>query len=139
MKQLNRHSARAAIDVGAHAMTDITGFGLLGHAQEMASQSGVDFHFSVSALPWLPGVRRYAEAGAFPGGMGRNLAHFSPFVRFDERVDELMRDMLWTPETSGGLLVAIKAEELEAYVAQVPQATPVGEVREGDGLLYVHE
>jgi selenide,water dikinase len=140
MKLLNRSASEAALAAGAHAMTDITGFGFLGHAQEMAAasavQGGVDFLFHAERLPWLPGARDYGAAGAFPGGMGRNLDHFAPFVAFSAHVSTLVQDMLWTPETSGGLLVALPKEGAGPFLARCP-AWLVGEVIPGSGRLQV--
>ena len=137
MKQLNRAAARAASAAPAHAMTDITGFGLLGHAHEMAQQSGVDFRLRLSALPWLPGAPDYGAAGAVPGGMGNNAVHFGPHVRFAEGISLLFQDLLFTPETSGGLLVALDPGAVAAYVAQVPGAVEIGRVTAGTGQIYV--
>jgi len=119
MKILNRQASEAALRAQAHGMTDITGFGLLGHAHEMAQQAGVDFRFFVHKLPWLPGALAYGEAGTFPGGKGNNSLFFHPHVTFADGVPELVQDMLWTPETSGGLLVALAPEQVEAYLGGV--------------------
>jgi selenide,water dikinase len=137
MKVLNREASRVALAVGATGMTDVTGFGLLGHAQEMASQSGVGLRFVSSHLPWLPGAADYGRAGAFPGGMGRNLDFFAPHVTFGDGLDLLFQDLLWTPETSGGLLVALPVETVPSYLKQVPQAVLVGRAVEGDGQIVV--
>lgn len=137
MKRLNRLAAEAALAVDASGMTDITGFGLLGHGHEMASQAGVDFTLYVSRLPWLPGVFTYGRAGAFPGGTGNNARFFSPHVSFAAGVDDLMQSALWTPETSGGLLVAVAPEQVDAYRAHCPTAVVVGEVVAGNGRLHV--
>lgn len=137
MKLLNRGASEAALAAGAHAMTDITGFGLLGHAREMAvAQGGVDFRFYLQRLPWLPGALRYGEAGSFPGGMGNNVAYFAPYVTFSQHVSTLMQDMLWTPETSGGLLVALPPETVEPFLARCP-AWHVGEVIPGEGRIQI--
>ena len=137
MKQLNREAARAAVAVGATAMTDITGFGLLGHTLEMAVQSGVDLWFQAGALPWLPGVRGYGQDGAFPGGMGRNMDFFAPSVQFDEAVDILTRDLLWTPETSGGLLVGLPQAQTGQFLERIPQASQIGRGEKGRGQIHV--
>lgn len=137
MKLLNRTASEAALAAGAHAMTDVTGFGFLGHAREMAdAQEGVDFRFFLERLPWLPGADRYGEAGMFPGGMGNNLDYFAPYVTFSEHVSTLMQDLLWTPETSGGLLVALPPSAVGAFLARCP-AWHVGEVIPGEGRLRV--
>lgn len=137
MKALNRDAARAALEFEASAMTDITGFGLLGHAQEMAIQSGVDLHIASSRVPWLVGTQSYGRAGAFPGGMGRNMEYYAPCVTFGEDIDELTQDLLWTPETSGGLLIALASEKVDAFLERLPQALVIGQVREGDGRIHV--
>lgn len=141
MKLLNRAAAAASLAAGAHAMTDITGFGLLGHAQEMAAHSGdpepnVDLVFSASALPFLPGTHDYAAAGNFPGGAGRNHDYFAPFVTFTGDVSPLIQDILWNPETSGGLLVALAPGAARQFLDAVP-AWQIGHVVPGSGRLQV--
>lgn len=138
MKTLNKAASNAAQFISAHAMTDITGFGLLGHAYEMAAQGdGVDFRFFVEKLPWLPGAVAYGEAGAFPGGMGNNMRHFAPHVDFDEGVSQLVQDLLFTPETSGGLLIATPPESVETLRMGCETAVVVGEVVAGNGRIQV--
>jgi len=137
MKRLNREAAEAAQAAGARAMTDITGFGLLGHAREMAAAGGVDFRMSLRALPWLPGALRYGEAGAFPGGMGNNARHFGRWVTFDPAISYLFQDMLYTPETSGGLLMAVPPEGVETILQRIPDVSLIGEVVAGDGRIHI--
>lgn len=138
MSRLNRAASRAALAAGAHAMTDITGFGLLGHAREMVAQGDeVDFQFNLGALPFLPGIVAYAKAGAFPAGMANNRNYFSKWVRMAEEIDNLWQDLLYTPETSGGLLIAINPDQLSAFGSQFDNAQAVGEVKSGDGRIYV--
>ncbi len=137
MKRLNRDAATAALAADAHAMTDITGFGLLGHSREMAEPSAVDFHFRFSALPWLPGAEQYAEAGAFPGGMDNNARHFGPWVSFGEGVEYRQQDMLFTPETSGGLLIAMAPESVARFQELIPDSAVIGSVAEGEGRIRV--
>lgn len=137
MKVLNKQAAAAAHAVQATAMTDVTGFGLLGHAHEMAAQGDVDFRLYVEKMPWLPGALAYGEAGAFPGGMANNLTFFRPHVTFGGGISQLLQDMLWTPETSGGLLVAVPPEAVEAYRRHCETAVVIGEVIAGDGHIWV--
>lgn len=139
MKTLNKKAAEAAQAAHAHSLTDITGFGLLGHAHEMAHLSVVDFHFQLSKIPWLPGAISYGEAGAFPGGMGNNLRFFGRWVQFGSGVSQLMQDMLMTPETSGGLLVAVPANQVQIYQDHCETAVSVGRVTEGTGNIHVIE
>jgi selenide,water dikinase len=140
MVQLNRQAAELAQQVDFHAMTDITGFALLGHGYEMASQSGVRFRFNFDALPFLPGAKEYADLWLFPGGACNNQRTFEEHLVFDGLPEE-MQMLLFTPETSGGLLIALppdEAERLEALYRQVGQAVwRVGDVVEGAGLEVV--
>lgn len=141
MIQINRGASRAAQAVGVHAMTDITGYSLLGHAHEMAHLSGVDLEFSFAALPWLPGAARYADAMIFPGGASNNQEFYAPWVHFDAAFDGATRMLLFDPETSGGLLIALAPERLPALQAAlaVEGATGwvVGAASAGDGHIRV--
>jgi selenide,water dikinase len=137
MKKLNSKAAEAAEAAGVNSMTDITGFGLLGHAHEMAHLGQVDFRLFISDLPWLPGAIESGMNGAFPGGMANNLNYFSPWVTFESGVTNLMQDMLWTPETSGGLLAAVPESEVSGFLDLLPDAVIVGQVLPGDGHIHV--
>lgn len=139
MKRLNRAAAVAARECEARAMTDITGFGLLGHAQEMAARGEVDFRLQLSRLPWLPGAVAYGQAGAFPGGMGNNAQYFGPQVSFAAEISYLYRDLLFTPETSGGLLIALPSERAADLLARLPDAAQVGIVVAGNGRVWVDQ
>lgn len=137
MKMLNSKAAEAAEAANVKSMTDITGFGLLGHAHEMAHLGNVNFRLYLRDLPWLPGAIDYGKNGAFPGGMANNLNYFSPWVTFEEGVTTLMQDMLWTPETSGGLLAAVPRSKVSVFLDILPGAAIVGEVLPGDGHIEV--
>ena len=137
MKTLNRQAAAAAQQAGVRSMTDITGFGLLGHAHEMAHLGHVRFRFNLAQLPWLPGARQYGEAGAFPGGTHRNYDYFHPWAHFAVAVDDAHQNMLWTPETSGGILAAVAPAAVAVFQAHCPTAVIVGEVLAGDGEIEV--
>jgi selenide,water dikinase len=138
MKRLNRDAARLIQKVGVHACTDITGFSLLGHACEMAEQSSVRIRFQLDKLPFLEGASKYAEKWLFPGGTCRNRDCYKPSVKFDPAISEEMQMLLFTPETSGGLLVAVssgKLKELTALFSEEKQPYwIVGEVTEGKGI-----
>lgn len=138
MKRLNRGAARLAQEIGVHACTDITGFSLLGHGDEMAEKSGVRLRFSVERLPFLEGAIRYADEWLFPAGTCRNEACFGRHVDFAAEVPDEMRQLLFTPETSGGLLLAVapdKADALNAAFAGAGQPIwIVGEVATGEGV-----
>lgn len=137
MKRLNRQAASAAQQANAHAVTDITGFGLLGHACEMALAGKVTFQFDFDALPWLAGAFEYAQADVFPGGTAVNQQHFARWVTFAESISPMMQKMLWTPETSGGLLVALASDAAATYQALCPAAIVVGQVVAGNGAIEV--
>lgn len=132
MMRLNRQASQALLRLGeqVHAVTDITGFGLLGHAWEMAAQSLVGMRFQFHALPLLPNVYRYAELGCITGGAQRNAEYLNKHVRIAQEVDLFEREALWDPQTSGGLFAAIAPEAWPELAAQAAEAEfwRVGEV-----------
>lgn len=138
MSTLNRHAAHLAQRFEAHACTDITGFGLLGHALEMASASNVQYRFHMNDIPVLPGARAYAEQEIFPGGLGRNRDFVTPHTTFAASIDAANRALLFEPETSGGLLIALTPDRAAAFLAQAEIddlfARRIGEVIDGAGL-----
>jgi selenide,water dikinase len=139
MLRLNRDAARAALHVGARAATDITGYGLLGHALEMANSAGVCFRFSWSALPFLPGALKHGQDWVFPGGAASNAQAYQAQVQFDQPLEEWQRMMLFDPETSGGLLIAVHAARadqlLEVLRLGGDDAYLVGDVIPGSGIV----
>jgi selenide,water dikinase len=137
MKRLNKKAARAAQKANSHAVTDVTGFGLLGHAHEMAHLGNVGFRFFVDQLPWLPGAVDYARADCFPGGTWRNQEYFEQWVTFGNNVSTMTQYMLWTPETSGGLLVAVAPDMETIFKKSYPVAIRIGEVIGGDGNIEI--
>lgn len=138
MKQLNEAAAKLAADHGVRAATDVTGYGLLGHAMEMADISGVGLRIHVPSVPFLPGTRMYAEGGYFPGGSADNRLSFGDRVTFAESIDEYTWMMLFDAQTSGGLLLAVPQENLQALLKQASKdgvpAWPIGMVEEGEGI-----
>ncbi len=134
MMQLNRNASQALAHagVGVHAVTDITGFGLLGHAWEMAAQSLTGMRIEYDALPLLPGARHYAERGQITGGARRNETYLAPHIRIDERLDAIDREILWDPQTSGGLFAAIDPTVWPTLAALAPEVVfwRIGEVTE---------
>lgn len=121
MVQLNRGAGAAAAAAGAHAATDITGFGLLGHLLEMTQASGTGAALDASAVPRLDGVRAYAEGGVYPGGSASNLAYVSRRIRFGDAVDDAERLILADAQTSGGLLIAIPEDRVDALLGQLAE------------------
>lgn len=147
MMQLNRKASQALVEMGVdvHAVTDITGFGLLGHAWEMASQSRAGMRFEYDALPLLSHARHYAELGCVTGGAHRNEAYLSPHVRISERLNKIDRELLWDPQTSGGLFAAIDPLLWPKLAKLAPEVMfwRIGEVtervqNEADVLLEVY-
>lgn len=138
MMMLNKHAAEAMQGGEFHAATDITGFGLLGHAYEMAEKSGACLRFRFDSLPFHPGAKEYAEQRIFPGGANRNRAAYELHVRFAPSLDGERQLLLFTPETSGGLLIAIPEGETDALLARCAKTNQmgwvVGEVTEGEGI-----
>lgn len=134
----NRHASHLAMEAGARAMTDITGFGLLGHADEMARLSGVRLEFRAEALPVMAGAREAVARGVGTGGAGRNRAYVSPRVQTAPSVPDDLMDVLYDPQTSGGLLIAIapdRAPDLEQRCASDGQPLwKIGSVVEGAGI-----
>ena len=141
MKRLSRDAARLTQQVGVHACTDITGFALLGHGYEMAEKSGVRLRFYVEQLPFLEGAQQYADDWLFPGGTCNNERAYEHVVRFEPGISEEMQQLLYTPETSGGLLIAVpsgKLEELTAlFSTEGQEHWTIGEVVEGEGIEVV--
>ena len=148
MLTLNRAPARLLRRAGVRAVTDVTGFGLLGHASEMAAASGVRLRIESRTVPLLPGAQQYAEAGLLPGGVGRNRAWLlgadedgDARVEITDGVDTVLADLLMDPQTSGGLLAGVPAESLEgigdAFDAAGLQLWVIGQSVAGSGIEVV--
>jgi selenide,water dikinase len=127
MSALNRDASRAALAAGAKCATDITGFGLLGHASHIARASDVSLEIRVATLPVLPGARDAWRDGARTGGAERNLRYLEPLVQWGS-VSEEDRAIVVDPQTSGGLLVALPAAAARDYIARVTGAVEIGAV-----------
>ncbi len=138
MKRLNREAAALAVELELRAVTDVTGFGLLGHAAEMAAASGAAIHIDPGRVPWMTGVRRCADQWIFPSGTTSNREHFGLRVRFDPALDEASQMLLFDAQTSGGLLMAVppdKLARLQARAAEIEQPLwVIGDVAPGDGI-----
>jgi selenide,water dikinase len=139
MLRLNHQAAQIAQRHGIRAATDVTGFSLLGHALEIASQSGVRIRIDSRSVRFLEGAETYGERDVFPGGTRNNRDYFSPLVEFAGDVPEHIRMLLFTPETSGGLLLSIPPVTIEALLSDCAawgqDAWVVGEATPGAGLL----
>ena len=142
MAALNKRAGEVLASSGAvHALTDVTGFGLLGHAWEMAQGSRVSFRLAFGAIPVLDGVGALAERQVVPGGTKANLAWVEPHVHFDEGIGLADRLVLADAQTNGGLLAAIAAEAFEGVMDDLRragvQAAAIGEVTGGDARIDV--
>jgi len=136
MCKLNAAASRAALAVGARCATDVTGFGLLGHASHIAAASGVTLRFEPLRIPTLPGVEAAWSRGTRTGGAERNSTYLESLVDFGSAT-ELQRAILVDPQTSGGLLVAVPPDRVAEYLSLIPEAVEIGEVlaKQTRGLL----
>jgi selenide,water dikinase len=138
MKRLNNQAGEMATQFGLRGATDVTGFSLLGHASEMARASGVGLRFHFHQMPFVSCARKYAEQWAFPGGASDNRLYFGPQVDFDPAVDEANQMLLYDSQTSGGLLLCVPPEQVEAFKAAMAEinlpAWEVGEVLPGSRI-----
>jgi selenide,water dikinase len=141
MQRLNRQAAQLIGQIGATACTDITGFALLGHASEMALKGGVRLRFAFDQLPFVSGAVGYAEDNLFPGGSCNNQRAYQRHVDFSPALSEEMQLLLFTPETSGGLLAAVPPQRLDDLLALFAAASHpcwvVGQVMEGTGIEVI--
>jgi selenide,water dikinase len=156
MAELNRGASEALLEMqgqaqaatAIHAVTDVTGFGLLGHAREMAlgdSARGIEavsFEIDHSAIGYLPGARAAAREGFLPGGLKNNRDFIGDCVSFAESVPQDYRDLLFDPQTSGGLLIAVSPESVEAAVSALDRhrvsARRIGKgIPKTNSLLFV--
>ncbi len=132
MAQLNRGAFESLKDLETHACTDVTGFGLLGHAYEMISDSDVGFELWQQKIPLLPGTLDFAAMGLVPGGAHRNRCHLGDRILAGPEVSEALMDTLFDPQTSGGLLVALPEPQALFYLRQLGdrqlQGTIIGTV-----------
>lgn len=141
MMTLNRDASEALQTIGVHAVTDVTGYGLAGHALEMATASDLAFRFELNSLPLMEGAFEYAANRVTPGGTARNRDAFAPQVLYQRQVSEAYDNLLFDPQTSGGLLAAVPADKFEELVhelgaRQVPMWR-IGDVVYGSGIRFV--
>jgi selenide,water dikinase len=114
MSRLNRGAAQAMQEIGIRSATDVTGYGLLGHAYEMAEASSVALRFRVDAVPVLDGALEYARQNQIPGGAGRNKLFMDGKVAFIKELPADRYEIFFDPQTSGGMLMAVPAAQLGA-------------------------
>jgi selenide, water dikinase len=142
MKQLNKTAGQLATEFGLRGGTDITGYSLLGHGMEMVQASGVALQLNFASIPLISGARKYAEQGIFPGGAFDNKKYFESKVEFADSIDEPDQMLLFDPQTSGGLLLGIPSERLDAFLARAKEldqaAWVIGEVKSGSGIRIIN-
>jgi selenide, water dikinase len=141
MKKLNRDAGQLAAEFGIRGCTDVTGFSLLGHGSEMAKASSVGLRFFADKLPFVSCARKYAQMGTFPGGASDNRLYFGTNTQFAPNISEETRMLLFDPQTSGGLLLAVPSDKKEALVRRAVEigqpAWIIGEVIDGSGIEVV--
>jgi selenide,water dikinase len=141
MLMLNKTASRAAISAGAEAATDVTGFGLIGHALNMAKNSCVNLVISYKSVPLMKGIKNYIKAGIIPGGAKRTLEFCGRDVVFSSLLSEVDKFALADPQTSGGLLIALPEKSLKRF-HQITQREKmpywiIGRVIKGRGKVIV--
>jgi selenide,water dikinase len=127
-----------AVKFGLRGGTDVTGFSLLGHASEMARASAVGFCLEMEKIPLVSCARKYAQMGTFPGGASDNRQYFAPHIRFRQGFPEQDQMLLFDPQTSGGLLLAVPKAKKVAFMEMAGDIDlpvwVIGEVVEGAGI-----
>ena len=131
MKKLNDRAGEAILMMGAHAATDITGFGFIGHAWEMVKSSGKGMRIFYKNVPFMEGAEFYAEKGVFPGGAYDNYEYFRNHIHFNGKLNDWQKMLLFDPQTSGGLLAAVEEKQYLKYLSTidtVPLFWKIGEI-----------
>jgi selenide,water dikinase len=119
MARLNRDAAEVAVRLGARAATDITGFGFLGHATEMAQAGSVTLSIEFALVPFMDGAGPCADAWTFPGGTANNRLAYQAGVRFADEIPESRQMLLFDAQTSGGLLIALSKAQRDTFAAEM--------------------
>jgi selenide,water dikinase len=132
MTALNRAASEVMLAVGVDACKDVTGFGLLGHAAEMIEGTDVGLTIDAAKVPFFPEAREYAEMGMIPGGLHRNRDFRQGIVDIDARVPQFLQDILFDPQTSGGLFIAVPEAKVsrlleKLHAAGAKEAAVIGE------------
>jgi selenide,water dikinase len=130
MLTLNREICEAILPFEVHACTDVTGFGLLGHAREMALASGVTLEISASAVRFLPGAIEYSKAGAHSGGLNNNREFVESCVLMSPDIPAEICALLYDPQTSGGLLISLGEEDAKTLLKERPETYVIGRVKD---------
>lgn len=133
MASLNKTASELMQEAKTHACTDVTGFGFLGHAYKLVQQSEVGIRIHFDKVPFFPEAEEFAQKGLCPGGLHRNTEFYSPMVNFSSKVSQHRKDILFDPQTSGGLLIALAPKAAEwlldrLHTAGMKDAAIIGEV-----------
>ena len=128
MLTLNQRACEAMLAYEVHGCTDVTGFGLIGHAREMALGSGVTIEIDTAAVQFLPGALDYARQGALPGGLKNNREFASCAVEVAREIPPEIEDLLYDPQTSGGLLISLPEADAAQLERALPEAYRIGRV-----------
>ena len=143
MATLNREACRIMQRYRVHSCTDVTGFGLMGHSCEMAQGSGCTLHLDISRIPYHPEAAEMAEMGLIPAGAYRNRDFAEKAAEIRGEVSRAMQDILYDPQTSGGLLIAVDGRDGEAMLREmqetIPGAAAIGYVTEAEGKAIIVE
>lgn len=141
MVKLNKVASEIAIEIGLKAATDITGFSLLGHSYEMAKASNVNIILDSTKVPFISGARYYGEKRYFAGGAADNKLFYEKFIEFSEDIDEVTEMMLYDPQTSGGLLLAVPPDKLDEFESLSKQKNQpywiIGKAVKGIGITVI--
>lgn len=141
MKRLNRDAAELAVAHHLRAATDITGFGFLGHAWEMAQAAGVGMQIQFEDVPFISCAKKHAAAWRFPGGAADNNLYYGEHIQFDPEIPEQHQMLLYDPQTSGGLLFGVPGDQIEDFLKAAESrdcpAWVIGEVAPG-GKIYIN-
>ncbi len=141
MKRLNAGGAQLAREFSLRSGTDITGYSLLGHGLEMANASQVGLRFRFTDVPFISGARKYAAGWHFAGGAHDNAHYFGSQVRFASEIDQASQMLLFDPQTSGGLLLAVPGEKIASFLKRAQDIQQpiweIGEVVSGGGIEVV--
>jgi selenide,water dikinase len=121
MTALNRKAAEIIQDFDIHACTDITGFGLIGHAHEVARAGNIGICLHATSIPVFPEALEYAAMGLVPGGGHANRTFYEPFVEYQDSISDELRDILYDPQTSGGLFFSVAKNKKDALLKKFEQ------------------
>jgi len=128
MMLLNRRACEAMLAFDVHGCTDVTGFGMIGHAREMANGSGLTIEIEAASVRFLPGALDYARQGAIPGGLKNNREFASCAVDIAANIPPEIENLLYDPQTSGGLLISLPEQDAALLERQIPGAYRIGRV-----------